>query len=1485
MSDLLKKWLRDDIGLPWLVGSFEQDFASGYAFGDILHRCNLQPDFDDFINKNSPDAMINNYTRLRPTMTKLGVKMDSRVASALMGEEKGVAQKVVYELKMALDALNKELLETRPTMPLVSVRAGKTQREGFDSVMHGGFDKSVRTMVNNPTKILESLHLSKFDAAGMQHANTVREYQEQTKQAEAMERSDRYNKMVDTMRTNRADKSQRLASDMEKHGQNMSIRRGTVKAEVRVELSLAEKSTQRRYLSSLKADREANEGIEGFERTLRGLGVGGLDEPSVDAPNDDIIPLSETTASAAAHLQKIKKQMPEPQLLAQESEAYLDRIKAKKAEETAARRERERRRRKVLLEQQRTAEASEEARGSEQLAELLTRASAEEARVAERLWQLRQEKEVVRENRALRDQQYEDQRARDWEYAIAYSAQVSALRRDEYQAAATRESERWKEEEGERKRQKKKQRAAMCRELVHELMGLAEMCGNYRSCSDTKVPRTEWREWVAMFVAGVPLYEPTPVVTEPPKETGASIIDQETVTAYLTSRGEWESEEPIGFNPRLSEVVEELSGKTYCPIPQKDLPDTRRVPLKVAIVGAPFSGKTTVASTLAEKLTCALLEPKALLAAAIKAAQDKETVTVPVAEGSGEGGAERGTQEVPSERAALGQQALEVLAMGQQVPDQLVVQLIVAAIRTLKIQEGEGAFEVQDVLDQLAAEQAAAAAAAASGKGGKGKPAAKPAAKPAPKKDAGKGAKGKKGAVTEAVEEGAVRGFILDGFPLTYEQAVLLERSLTGLDLEMEAERKRNASQLAPPKGLSADEEPAPVAGLDLVVELKVDNSEEVLLKRALGRRVDPLTGRVYHLEFDPPPTDDPGLADRLKDLAEEDAAHVLQRLAADSQEAGPLLSWFKRFGIDRTLDASRLPVSDASTNAVHMLAVVLGAKKAARQASLALQAASKAAALAGDAAAAADAARVAVEAAAAQLLAGKAVEMEAMAAITAGGGATKKPAKGAAAGTLDPAVEAAQEVLKAKAGEAAAEQLRIAKAAHAEALVAAQSAAASAEAAAKAAEAASAATAGADAAAEAKLVAETAAAEAAKACVTAKAAAHKAAEAEAVAKKALENAEAAKEGTLVPERPLSPPTDKKKGGAAAAPEKQAPADKAADKKAPPGKKGAKGQPEPEEPELPTVPAVKGDMDKAFAAILFKQWRALEDSFLKGGLRHIFQCLREERALALDYFRQVKLQYLEFLKRADEKQAIVTKFQLEFNAVDLDLRMEDETKAELLLRTDELRDALWDICDRRLEECMEELKSIKTDSWIKDHAAILASHFAALVQLEVDRHQSTHLLLKDYFHAIYDVLHPAGSAGAAAISATDVVTPNPAVLQEMTKPGVELPEWLKSVMAKAPPLAQALWKAMSLVGQPIPYEPPPADDPHLRTPQSRANLLASAADLKAVMMREDDVLLARLRRIAEKALSFIGELEGDGERTFELMRSWMSERYKVGTYY
>jgi len=74
-------------------------------------------------------------------------------------------------------------------------------------------------------------------------------------------------------------------------------------------------------------------------------------------------------------------------------------------------------------------------------------------------------------------------------------------------------------------------------------------------------------------------------------------------------------------------------------------------------------------------------------------------------------------------------------------------------------------------------------------------------------------------------------------------------------------------SQLAPPPHDPEEDVPL-ISGLDklLAFELPAETAEEVALRRALGRRVDPLNGKIYHMEFDPPPEKDAGLMERLQE-------------------------------------------------------------------------------------------------------------------------------------------------------------------------------------------------------------------------------------------------------------------------------------------------------------------------------------------------------------------------------------------------------------------------------------------------------------------------------------------------------------------------------------------------------------------------------------------------------------------------------------------
>jgi len=115
---------------------------------------------------------------------------------------------------------------------------------------------------------------------------------------------------------------------------------------------------------------------------------------------------------------------------------------------------------------------------------------------------------------------------------------------------------------------------------------------------------------------------------------------------------------------------------------------------------------------------------------------------------------------------------------------------------------------------------------------------------------------------------------ILDGFPRTVRQAEALEEMLNR-------------------KGMKVDKV--------LLFEL----SDEEIIERLSGRRVDPKTGRVYHIKYNPPPPDVEVIQ------RDDDKPEVIKnRLQVYRQQTAPLIEYYEKKGILRKIDASK-PVEE----------------------------------------------------------------------------------------------------------------------------------------------------------------------------------------------------------------------------------------------------------------------------------------------------------------------------------------------------------------------------------------------------------------------------------------------------------------------------------------------------------------------------------------------------------------------------------------------
>ncbi|HEX2219835.1 MAG TPA: adenylate kinase [Gemmatimonadales bacterium] len=110
----------------------------------------------------------------------------------------------------------------------------------------------------------------------------------------------------------------------------------------------------------------------------------------------------------------------------------------------------------------------------------------------------------------------------------------------------------------------------------------------------------------------------------------------------------------------------------------------------------------------------------------------------------------------------------------------------------------------------------------------------------------------------------AAAGAVFDGYPRNAAQAESLGGMLAGLG-----------------------------RSIDAVVSIEVP--EESIVRRMTGRRTDPETGRVYHVEHNPPPAEVAGRVVQRDDDREDTVRHRLQVYRAATE---PLVAYYRESGV-----------------------------------------------------------------------------------------------------------------------------------------------------------------------------------------------------------------------------------------------------------------------------------------------------------------------------------------------------------------------------------------------------------------------------------------------------------------------------------------------------------------------------------------------------------------------------------------------------------
>ncbi|EGQ3873816.1 adenylate kinase [Staphylococcus pseudintermedius] len=147
------------------------------------------------------------------------------------------------------------------------------------------------------------------------------------------------------------------------------------------------------------------------------------------------------------------------------------------------------------------------------------------------------------------------------------------------------------------------------------------------------------------------------------------------------------------------------------------------------------------------------------------------------------------------------------------------------------------------------------------------------------------------GIVKERIsEDDAKKGFLLDGFPRTIEQAEALNSILEELGRT-----------------------------IDAVVNIEVP--EEELMNRLTGRRICETCSTTYHLVFNPPKVE--GICDidggKLYQREDDNPETVANRLEVNVKQSKPILEFYNQKGLLKNIDGSK-HIDEVTSDVIEIL-------------------------------------------------------------------------------------------------------------------------------------------------------------------------------------------------------------------------------------------------------------------------------------------------------------------------------------------------------------------------------------------------------------------------------------------------------------------------------------------------------------------------------------------------------------------------------------
>ncbi|XP_065729297.1 sperm flagellar protein 2 [Phocoena phocoena] len=884
---------------------------------------------------------------------------------------------------------------------------------------------------------------------------------------------------------------------------------------------------------------------------------------------------------------------------------YLKKIQKRLEEDAFAREQREKRRRRLLMDQLIAHEAQEEAYREEQLINRLMRQSQQERRIAVQLMHVRHEKEVLRQNRIFREKQYEERRLKDFQDALDREAALARQAKIDFEEQALRVKEIHEQIAVERVQARYRKHYSICAEILDQILDLSTKVADYRMLTNNLIPYKLMHDWKELFINGKPIYEQASLKHLPAKLSAEQLIelekrdllDNNDYEDYKNMVGEWALPEemvdnlPPSNNCILGHVIHRLIESSLPSQVESTVPELPSFVIKGCVLGKTFSGKTTALKSLEKSFPIQILSIDTLVQEAIQAFHNEKI------SGALQKAAEEKALPVRQESSKENQACvsspkdLQNVFSAEALPEtEDKSRLSTNTRKTPKAEEvvASDNFSELTVRAQLGAKS---------------------------EKLLKKG-KSISDTLLVSIMVNAInqiplyKGWVLDGFPMTLNQAKLLEEALTGCNRNLiELEGKKSQISTLAVDHTTSREVPLPASALDFVMLLDIsDNSS---LNRMNDIMAEAFSSETPHEDINQ------RVAAKNQDVDEDqNLRDQIQHRIVGFLDNWPLLEqWFTEpenilIKINADIDKQSLCQKVKETFMTEIMKKENKVKK--------------------------------------KLKEKEAEEKEEVSPTEATSPLPPPP---------EPEKEKEVHSQRERSKTPAAKGKPASEPPHGN-------------------------------------------------------------------RESLQEGKGKKSETSLKRK--GSPRGKSPGGKV--PVKKSPADSTDVSPAP-------VVPPPPKPGSEEWVYVNEPISEEIRSFLVPYWKLIENSYINS-IKTVLRHLREGQHMVIAYLYDIRTDFQQFLRRPDHKQDFVSQWQADFNSLPDDLWDDEETKAELHQRVNDLRDRLWDICDARRGEAEQECLDIINESWLQDVIGIAMNHFFSLMQAELNRFQDTKRLLQDYYRGM-----------------------------------------------------------------------------------------------------------------------------------------------------